>query len=485
MKKMKSWKKWSVIIPVLMAAILLTSSPMSAMAQAEEDLTTDTDSPWRGALAIIAPWKAPVGQEISMRVFLRENQEPFAGAGVWALTRDEAEAAKAEIAALNNDTSIATEEKDYESIADIHGTFIGRTGEDGRLYHAFDEAGVYVLMAARRGYHPGFTPIRIGEGIRALAIKAPEKAMPGEEVLMTVYQRGTEETVANAGIWAVSRENVEALKADITALREDTGVSAEEMDYESVVDLHGRFLGRTDEYGQLRYIFDAEGGYLLIAVHRGYVPGRAPIRIGNPLQALTIWAPLRALVGNEVTMTVYQRGTIETVDNAGIWAITRDRVEALREDIAALNEDSSLTAEEKDYESLINMYGFFLGRTDEYGKLSHTFNEEGDYILVAVKRGYIPGFAPIRIVTLPLTVRPGAKDNADTVTNTRAEALRRNGVQGNGLDKAPGLQKSARLRQQQLKKNNVNGKRLGNVPGLKGPWTVNAQAANNNPMNSQ
>ena len=130
MKKIKSWKKWSVIIPVLMAAIFLVSSPMSAMAQAEEDLTTDTASPWRGALAIIAPWKSPVGKEISMRVFLRENQEPFAGAGVWALTRDKAEVARAEISALTNDASIAAEEKDYESIADIHGTFIGRTGED-------------------------------------------------------------------------------------------------------------------------------------------------------------------------------------------------------------------------------------------------------------------------------------------------------------------------------------------------------------------
>ncbi|MFC2069810.1 hypothetical protein ACFLTB_01370 [Chloroflexota bacterium] len=448
---MKNWKKWSVIIPVMIAAILLISTPMSALAQADEDSATSTDSPWRGALAIVAPWKAGVSQEISMRVFLRENQEPFEGAGIWVFTRDRAEVMREEIAALNSDESISAEDKDYEAIADIHGRFIGHTGEDGRLYYSFEEADAYVLAAVKRTYIPGFTSIRIGESVKALALEAPDRAQPGEEVLMTVSQRGTSETVEHAGIWAVSRENVEAMREELTILREDTGVSAEEKDYQSIVDIYGTFLGRTDGYGNLNHTFGAEGGYLLVAVLRGYIPGFSPIRIGNPagqVPALTIWAPLRALAGSEVTMTVYQRGTVESVVDAGIWAITRDEVEILRAEIGALKEDSSLTSEEKDYESLVDMYGFFLGRTDEYGQLTHAFEEEGDYILVTVKRGYIPGFSPIRIVTLPLTVTPRQSDNADNAQNLKADALRQRGVQGKGIDNASGLQKPRKVRPQ-------------------------------------
>ncbi|MFC1920580.1 hypothetical protein ACFLYQ_02515 [Chloroflexota bacterium] len=455
---MKNWKKWSVIIPVMMAAILLMSAPMSALADADDDTEASTGSTVRGVLAIVAPLKARVNQEISMRVFLREDQEPLEGAGIWALTKDQAEVMREELATLNSDTSIPAEDKDYEALADIHGTFIGHTSEDGRLYHAFEEANTYVLAAVKRTYLPGFSTIRVGEGIKALTLKAPDKALPGEEVLMTVYQRGTVDTIDNAGIWAITRENAEAMRDELTALREDTSIPGEEKDYQSIIDSYGTFLGRTDEYGNFSYVFEIEGGYLLAAVQRGYIPGFSPIRIGNPvvqLPALTIWAPLRALAGSEVTMTVYQRGTVDAIDNAGIWAITRGEAEMLKEQIGAMKADSSLGSEEKDYEALVNMYGFYIGQTDEYGQLTNVFEEEGDYILVSVKRGYIPGFSPIRIVTLPLTVTPRQSDSTDTAQNLsaknnqtqgmKADTLRQKGVQGKGVDNAAGLKKTTKV----------------------------------------
>jgi hypothetical protein len=157
-------------------------------------------------------------------------------------------------------------------------------------------------------------------------------------------------------------------------------------------------------------------------------------------------------------MTVYQRGTMDTVEDAVIWAITRDQVEMLRADISALNEDTSISSDEKDYEGLVELYGFRLGQTDESGQLSYVFEETGDYILVAVKRGYIPGFSPIRIVTLPLTVRPQS-DTAGNSANSqilKADALQQNGVQGNGVNNAPGLKKSARVVPQTGKINTQN-----------------------------
>ncbi|MEE8413381.1 MAG: hypothetical protein V3R96_02405, partial [Dehalococcoidales bacterium] len=434
-------------------------------AQADEEEATSRPAR-RGSLAILAPRAAPVNQEISMTVFLRWDQTPFEGAGVWAFTRDRAEALREEIALLREDAGVSGEEEDYEAVAERHGTFLGRTDEDGKLFHTFEITGAYVLAAFRSGYFPGFTPIHIGERPDALAIRAPQRAPVAEEVTMAVYQKGTEEMVEGAGVWAVSRENVEILREGLTALREDTSVSAEEKDYQSVVSLHGIFLGRTDENGQISNIFEEEGSYLLVAIQTGYLPGFAPIYIGTPpqhVQGLTIWAPLRALVDTEVGMTVYQRGTLETIDGAGIWAITHSQLETLREELTALREDSDLTSDEKDYEALVDTRGSFLGRTDENGQLSHIFEEESNYILVAVKRGYFPGFSPIRIVSLPLTT--ASRQNGNSERNVKADALRQRGVPGNGISNAPGLQK-ARNPKQRTAKISTRAKGLDRAPGL-------------------
>lgn len=419
---MKKHLKWSVIIPVLMATLLLVVSPTAALAQSDEDSATDSKPVMQGALAIVAPRIARVGQEISMTVFLRSNQEPFAGAGVWAFTRENAEILRQEMTALKDNTSLAAEEKDYEALADIHGTFIGRTGEDGKLYHTFTDEGVYVLAAIKRGYFPGFTSIYVGEIPRALAIEAPRKAKVGEEVNMTVYQRGTNEPIEAAGIWAITRDNVEVLKEQMTALREDGTISSEDKDYESVVDIYGTFLGRTDERGHLSHAFGEEGVYVLVAVKRGYFPGSSPILIGNIQQGLTLWAPYRALVGQDVTMTVYQRGTAQPVEDAGIWAISRDKVEVLKEEMASLRESANVSSGEMDYEAIINIHGTFLGRTDERGQLVHAFREEGSYLLITAKRGYFPGFSPIHIMTIPTSDIP-----------------RDNGERENGVDDAASL----------------------------------------------
>ncbi|MFC1948766.1 hypothetical protein ACFLW0_01130 [Chloroflexota bacterium] len=425
MKRIIKWKKWAVVIPVLMAAIILALTPAAVMADNEATTVTDSTTSMPDGLAIVAPVAARVGQEISMTVFLRSNQEPFPGAGVWAFTREQAEIMRQEMNAASADGTVtaSAEAKDYEALANIHGTFLGRTDERGKLYHAFSEKSTYVLGAFQRGLVPGFTHIRIGETPRALAIRAPQSAKVGEEVTMTVYQRGTEQPVGEAGIWAITRDNAEALKQDMAILREDTSTAAEDKDYESLVSIHGTFLGWTDDNGNLSHTFEEEGGYLLVAVKRGYIPGHAAIRIGETIKALGIRAPYKALVGEEVTMTVFQRGTAEAVEGAGVWAISPDKFEIMRQEMAALRENADVAAAETDYESLANIYGTLLGRTDENGNLSHTFEEEGGYLLVAVKRGYIPGFAPIRIITRPDT-----------------DALRSDGVSDNSTDNALSLQ---------------------------------------------
>ena len=147
-------KKWAGIISALMVPLIVALCPTSVLAQSEEEAVVGSKPFLRGSLAIVAPRIAVVGKEISMTVFLRANQETFEGAGVWALTRDEAEVLKEEMSALREDGSLTAEEKDYEALASVHGTFLGRTDEDGKLYHTFEEAGSYVLAAVKRGYFP-------------------------------------------------------------------------------------------------------------------------------------------------------------------------------------------------------------------------------------------------------------------------------------------------------------------------------------------
>jgi len=389
-------KKWQLILVAMMALLLLVLSPIAALAQGEGETREGPKPKMEGALAVVAPRIAFVGKEMTLRVFLRANQEPFEGAGVWALTQDEADLLREEMAALREEDGPA-EEHDFEALISGYGAFLGRTGEDGRISHTFTEAGRYVLIAVKKKYFPGFSPIGVRDMPRALGIEAPRGVGVGKEFTLTVFQRLTEEPVEEAGVWALTRDEAEALREEMIALREDSSIAPEEKDYEAVVSLYGTFLGRTDEDGQLTHAFTEAGGYLLVAVKQGYLPGFSPIGVRDMPKALAIWAPWRAPVGEEVTLTVFQRVAGEPVEGAGVWALTRDGLEVLREEIAALREDSSIAPEEKDYEAVVSLHGTFLGRTDEEGQLTHAFAEAGGYLLVAAKKGYIPGFSPIFI----------------------------------------------------------------------------------------
>ena len=208
---MKRFKKWITILPILAVTVILGLSPVAAMAADEDVAVANPDYPYAGSLDIVAPRIAMEDQRISMRVFLRWNQEPFEGAGVWAFTRDQAEIMKEEVRKLAEDQSTPVEKKDYEALASVHGTFIGTTGSDGRVYYSFENKGNYLLAAVKRGYYPGFTTIRIGSMPKAMVLDAPPKARVNETITTTVTQRGTGTPIENAGIWAFTKERAEEL----------------------------------------------------------------------------------------------------------------------------------------------------------------------------------------------------------------------------------------------------------------------------------
>ncbi len=396
---MKRW--WRIPLVMILALVLLVATPLAIMAQSE--ITTYKAKPdFKGALAIVAPWSGMTGKELTVRVFLRADQEPFPGAGVWAVTKEKMEALKGELAQLKDDASQPAEEKDYEKIIEAHGIFLGRTGGDGRLAHTFQQPGLYILIAAKRGYYPGFTAIKVNESIKALGIEAPKRIAPGAEITINVFDRLTQDKVEGAGIWAVTKENIEVLKAAAQAFKEDTSITAAEKDYEALVKAYAIFLGQTDKHGQLKYTFDETGGYLLVAVKQGYIPGFSPLAVISTPKALSIKAnPPQAHVCKNIILNVFDHANSDPVEGASLWAVSKEQVEALKAAVRALNEDKTLSLEEKDYEAVIKLYGTFLGKTDPDGKLDITFSQAGNYLLVAVKKGCIPGFTVIPIKEMP------------------------------------------------------------------------------------
>jgi hypothetical protein len=394
-------RKWQITVAaVLSLAILLTAVP-AVMAQDDEPEPTASLT-GGGSLAIIAPWTVPAGKEFTVRAFLRGNQEPFPNAGIWAIRQNADGTLKEDLSWLREDANQTDDNLDYESILDTHGVFLGRTGRDGRLACTFDEAGRYILVAARNGYRPGFTHIGIRETVKALGIRAPKRAPAGRPVTMMVFDRVIHEPVQGAGVWAVTRDNIDMLQQEAEALKQDASLADEEKDYESLANTYGFFLGRTDENGKLEYAFEETGTYLLVAVKRGYYPGFSLISIVDLPQALGIKAtPPRTHVGREVTLSVFDRSNNDPVEGAGVWAIGRDEAATLRDEIEALRKDNSTDAAETDYESIVSLYGTFLGRTDEHGKLGATFDTAGFYVLVAIKRGYLPGVTTLVVKEAP------------------------------------------------------------------------------------
>ena len=161
-------RKWASIVAVLLAVMVLVSTAVPVLARGEEE-RVNSEPVRRAALEIMAPRRAPVGEAVTMTVFQRGTLDPVKDAGIWALTRDEAEALKEEIAGIREEGGNGVRDLDYQALLRGHGTFLGTTHGNGQLKHTFDEAGWYLLVAVKEGYHPGRTHI---------AIRAPRTVEP-------------------------------------------------------------------------------------------------------------------------------------------------------------------------------------------------------------------------------------------------------------------------------------------------------------------
>ena len=133
-----------------------------------------------------------------------------------------------------------------------------------------------------------------------------------------------------------------------------------------------------------------------------------------------------AVTGELVTIGVFERVTQSPVEGAGVWAVSRNDIPVIKEQIAQLRESVVTADAVVDYESVVSLVGEFIDWTDENGEVTHTFDEPGLYLLVAVKRGYFPGFAPIVVRSLSVD----ASGNVLQATSVRlVQAVQASGPQ--------------------------------------------------------
>jgi hypothetical protein len=247
--------------------------------------------------------------------------------------------------------------------------------------------------------------------VKVLAIDAPGVVRVGEMVAIEVSDRATGAPVGNASVYALSWRWAGVSNTD----------SAFGTPWYTCV-----FVGKTGSGGNVSYIFERPGRFLLVATKDDWGPGLAWMTVKSSVEGrLGIKAPPRAPVDEPVSMKVLNTNSGEAVFEADMWAIrlptpaaaeTAPSVGDLRAMLQELKEGDT-----EDIAGVLSAYGFPLGQTGTDGVLEYTFGEEGRYLLVATKSGYVPGFRPISIIAdIHLAIRGPRYAQIEEVVTFRA-----------------------------------------------------------------
>jgi hypothetical protein len=272
--------RWKIILGSLLALLIMAAAPLSIMAANDNETGGVTAGlNLKGALAIVAPRVVYPGSELSLAVFLRQDQTPQEGVQVWAAGKDRITAIQKDIQALRKKVNDGAAWNKLQSLLESGASRIGVTDEAGKVTSTFSESGKYWLIAVKAGYAPDCSALLVRN---VLVITGEKTASIGENVTFTVNEKGTQDAVSNAEIWSVSRENSSELKAAIKTESLAHKGDLENVDWAEVLDAHASSLGTTDENGQLTTAFDKEGTFLLITALKGDLSGFNRIIIKTP-----------------------------------------------------------------------------------------------------------------------------------------------------------------------------------------------------------
>jgi len=201
-------------------------------------------------MTVEGPESAYTGQTCEFSVKDVESGAGLAGAAVWALP-------------ISTDAELSSEDQAAVDRITAHGIFLGYTTNTGNVYHAFEKAEKYVILAIKMEYKPAFTRILIKE-LKEMALSNPDSALVGQTCEFQVYEPETGKAVEGAAVWALNENSTNAstgnnLVTHITA----TGI----------------LLGYTDNDGKVYYAFEEAGKYLLLAVKKEYKPAFGKIKM--------------------------------------------------------------------------------------------------------------------------------------------------------------------------------------------------------------
>ncbi len=239
---------------------------------------------------------------------------------------------------------------------------------------------------------------KIQEVKGGLALVAPRAVLTGNSLQLTVFLRINQEPVSDVNIWLVAKENVEVLRNELQALRDNSAIAAADKDYEATIKLHASFRGQTDNKGRLTLTFDQAGNFALVAFKKGYWPDVSGLAVREIPRALAINAPRKARPGEAVNIKVNLKGTELPAVGAGVWAVTAENIEDARAQVQEFKSAQQANMAAADWEKQLDLIALKLGQTDDHGNLTARFEEEGKYLLIAYQKGSIPGFGGIAIL---------------------------------------------------------------------------------------
>ena len=226
-------------------------------------------------LDIKAPASSPIGQPVTITVFDRRSQDVVEKASVYAVKANLIVAPS-----VNSETRKdipveslnATEAEPYLSIAKQKGIFLGETGKSGTVVHTFTEGSLFVLVAFKEGYTPGFSRINIlVPAQKILNIDAPEVAEVNQQFTIKVVDRASLSPVAKADVFAIKVSDI-PVTATLSGLANNKAVAVIPLDINEIKS-RGTFLGSSDENGIVTAELSASARYRLAAVRSDYLPG--------------------------------------------------------------------------------------------------------------------------------------------------------------------------------------------------------------------
>ena len=357
-----------VFLAAMVVILVVTATFGSGIAAAQDNSELSEAQVLIPVLAVKAPRLAQVGEPVTITVVDRGSGVPVGGASIYALGKP----AGMDNVPAATDTPLTLQDYSCE--------FLGESDGNGEVIYTFEGKGRFLIIATKDGYGPGFARLLVGPVIKRLKIESPRKAHVGQPVTFKVVDRESGSPIEGASMYALDGLDLK--------MEADSDVRPQ---IEDVVAAHGESLGSTDENGELVYSFEEAGKYIIVAIKEGYRPGIKPIGVFEG--ALAIKAPRRAQVDEPVTFKVMVRDTDSPVEGADLYALAIPFPRFAPMPPPNVETEATFTLLEAEVKGspgdIIAESRKPLGKTDGNGELVHSFQEEGMYLIVATKDGYI------------------------------------------------------------------------------------------------